>query len=384
MQARWKTTTGWVIAAVVAVILFFAIRGKSNPPPATLAKSSQSFAPKLTHPMGPAAQVSIPPAGAAAVKPEKLQVCGISDLPPSVGDTVDVASYVFDRTRETYDSWKATLINGSDARARAVGLSLQRVDDMFAHSLAADTSLEQLVELATTTRDPAIYRVAVGSCHTGLKDEAPVSLCRHLSLSEWAKLDPDSVLPWLATAAAARNSGDSWAESLAFARAAQAHQVDGNSDSLLASAMDLFPTDATLPERYSAEIHMWGFELARSRPDLVEISRYCTVTALQQSQVHDQCEAVADLLVDHGQTLSDVSRGRTLGQLLGWPAGRLDQLVRERNALFEVLTSHVDLEDWSCGRMARADDLMKRSLQIGELAALRELQAKKDATSPSN
>lgn len=375
MQARWKTITG--IAAVAAVI--FWLHSRPAPPPATPSKSPQILTPKLDHPMQPA-PVSTPPptpsAGAATPQP-KLQVCGISDLPPSVGDTVDVASYLFDTTRGTYDRWKAALIGGADARARVAGLALQRVDDIFARSLAADTSLEQLVELATTARDPDIYDVAVGLCQTGLGNEAPVAECRRLSLLEWTKIDPDNATPWLANAAAARDKGDSWAESVAFARAAQAHKVDDDGEALLAAAMAVFPTDATLPERFAAEVHLWGYQAARGRPDLAEISRYCSVTALQQSQIHDQCDAVAELLVDHGGTLLNFSRGRSIGRLLGWPAAKLDQLVRERDTLLQLLASNGGAEDWSCGHMAWTDDFMKRHGEIGELAALRELRDKR-------
>jgi hypothetical protein len=313
-----------------------------------------------------------------------LEVCGVTDLPAAVGDTVTVPQYLFDSNRESYDRWKTVLINGTDPRARAMGLSLQRVDDFFAKSLAADTSLEQLVELASTAHDPDIYGVAVGFCHTEVGDEyPPVPLCRHLSLAEWARLDPDNAVPWLATAAAARKKGDTWAESNAFARATQAHKVDRDNDTLFATALASFPPDATLPARVAAELQMFGYQAARGRPDFSEISRYCTPTALQQSQVHDQCEALAELLVDHGTNLLDVSSGRTLGQRVGWPAARVAQLAQERDALFQVLVSHEDIGDGSCGQMAWEDNFLKRRVQIGELAALRELRAKQSAAAPS-
>ena len=364
---------------MLAAILFFTSRGKPHSPPATsTTKSPQTLASEPGRSMKPGTSAT-PSADATPTKP-KLEVCGVTDLPPAVGDAVEVSQYLFDTTRETYDRWKTALINDTDPRARAVGLALQRVDDTFAKSLAADTSLEQLIGLATTTQDPDIYSIAVGFCHTGLGDgEAPVPLCRRLSLSEWAKLDPDNAVPWLANAAAARQKGDSWAESAAFAQASQAHKVDGDNEALLTTAMAVFPADATLSARFAAELRLWGYDAARARPDFSELSRYCTPTALEQSQVHDQCEAMADLLVDHGGTLLDFSRGRLIGQRLGWPAARVDPLAQEKDALLQLLASKAGAEDWSCGHMAWTDNFLQRRLQIGELAALRELRDKKSS-----
>jgi hypothetical protein len=295
-------------------------------------------------------------------------------LPRTVTDAGDVSQYVFDMSHETYERWKAEMIGGSDVRARAVGLSLQRVDDISAGSLAADTSLEQLVELATTARDPIVYGIAVGVCKTGLADDA-VPACRRLSLSEWAKIDPDNAVPWLANAAAARDNGDSWAESVAFARAAQTHKVDNYSDASLSVALAALPADAARPERIVAETHLIGYDAALARPDIREISRYCSDTALQQAQIHDQCDTVAQLLVDHGGTLLNFFLGRSIGKRVGWPAGRLDELARERDALVGLLTPNGD-QEWSCNYMARADEFVQRRAQVGELAALRELRAK--------
>ena len=242
MQARWKTITG-IAAVVVVIVLSLALRPNHREPVsplATVPKWHRIFASKPDQPTQPA-RVSTPPASSTdtAVKKPELQVCGMGDLPPSV-DASDVNRYIADATRETYERWKSVLLDSSDVRARAAGLSLQRVEDGFAGSLAADTSLDQLVELAVTARDPVVYGVAVGACKTGLPDDTAAA-CRRLSLSEWAKIDPDNAVPWLATAAAARGNGDSWAESVAFARAAQTHKVDNYTESLLSVALGARP-----------------------------------------------------------------------------------------------------------------------------------------------
>lgn len=308
----------------------------------------------------------------------------MDDLPRTVMDAGDVGQYVFDTSRETYDRWKAALLGGSDARARAVGFSLERIDEISAGSLAADTSLEQLVDLATTAHDPVIYGIAVGVCRTGLTgDTAPA--CRRLALSEWAKLDPDNAIPWLANAAAARNNGDSWAESVAFARAAQAHKIDNYSETSLSAALAVLPSDAALLQRIATENYVIGYEAARARPDVNEVSRYCSATALQQAQIHDQCDALAELLVDHGGTLINYFLGQSIGRRVGWPAARLDQLARERDTLLGLLTLNGE-EEWSCSYIAREDEFLRRRARVGELAALREMQAERAAapTPPSN
>ena len=378
MQARWKTITGWVIAAAVAVAVFLAIHGSRSepvpPPRRPVSKSPQISAPKPGRP-AELARTTVPP-DTAATKPQ-FEVC-VDGRPRTVTltDPGDVSQYVFEMKPETYDRWKSALIGGADARARAVGLALQRFDDISAGSLAADTSVEQLVDLATTARDPVAYGVAVGVCKTGItEDVAPA--CRRLTLSEWSKLDPDNAVPWLAAAATARNNGDSWAESVAFARAAQAHKVDDYGKSSLSAALAVLPADTSRPERLAGQIRLIGYEAARARPDIMETSRYCSAAPLQQSKIHDQCDAVAELLVDQGESLLNFSLGRSIGQRVGWPAARLDQMAQERDALRGLVNSSGGNGMLSCDAMAWQDDFLKRRGEVGELAALRELRDKR-------
>ena len=322
------------------------------------------------------ARVNAPPASAVSPKPE-LQVCGIVDPIRSAADAADIDHHIADATHEAYEHLKAALLGGSDVRARAMGLWLQRRDDFFAGSLAADTSLDQLVELAVTARDPVVYGAAVGACKTGPTDDTSAA-CQRLSLSEWTKIDPDNALPWLATAAAARANGDSWAESSAFARAAQTHKVEDSGESLLGVALGALPADVRGFVRASLEIQLAGIAAGQVQP-LAEIRRFCSETALQQSQIHDQCAAMAELLVDHGGTLLNFSLGRAVGQSVGWPAAKLDQLAREKDALLR-LTALDGGQAWSCSAMARRDEFLTRRSQIGELAALRELRDKSEQT----
>ena len=379
MQARWKTTTGCVIAAVVAVALFFAIHGKPDPPRATLAKSPEVSVPP---PRDPTDLAPVTPPPGTAPKEIKLEVCGADGQPHTVTatDSSDASQYVLEMKPETYDNWKSALIGGPDVRGHAMGLLLQRLDDFFSGTLAADTSLEQLVELATMAHDPVVYGIAVGVCQTGTTaDVAPA--CRRLSLSEWTKLDPDNAIPWLATAAAARANGDSWAESVAFARAAQAQKVDNYDQSSLAAALAALPANTPRPERLSGQIRLLGYNVAWARPDISEISRYCSASALQQAQIHDQCDAVAGLLVDHGGTLLNFSMGSAIGRRVGWPTARVEEMTRELDTLRALGSANGGQGILSCDSMAWNDEFLKRRSQIGELAALRELQAKSTTAS---
>jgi hypothetical protein len=372
MQERWKTTTGCAIAAVVAAALFLAIHSKPDLPPATPAKSQPAIvAPKPIRPTEPT-QVTASPG--TAPKEVKFEVCGVDGQPHTV--TAADASDIDMNAAETYDRWKTALINSPDAPARAVGLTLQRIDTLG--SLAADTSLEQLVELATRTHDPTAYAIAVGICKTGFAEDVEPA-CRRLSLSDWTKLDPDNALPWVASAASARNNGDSWAESVAFARAAQAHKVDDYSQSSLSAASAAFPADTPPMERLAGEIRFFGVDAARFRPDIREISQYCSTAAIQQSQIHDQCDAMAELLVEHGGTLLNFGVGRSIGKRVGWPAARLEQMKQELDTLREFLFSNERKSVLSCEYMAWHEDFLKRRTQVGELAALRAMRDKQSS-----
>jgi hypothetical protein len=310
---------------------------------------------------------------AETIVPAKgLEVCGLGKVTPATADASGINEYVTAATRKAYDRWKAALVNSSDYRARAVGLALQRFEFRADDSaVEAEESRDELIQLAAGAGDPAVYAIAVGLCRTALTDTVTEGACQRISLSEWTRIDPDNAVPWIAAAQAARDKGDTQAESSAFARAAAAHRIDNSGESLLSFALAEIPSDATPLEKATLSIQAVGYEAAWGRPELSEIARYCSEGAVKQDEIRTECSAVAELLVRHGGTVLNLGLGERIGERVGWPSERTSSIARERDAMvkFDAIDEH---DPWSCQSVSRLNAYMEKRIHLGELAALRD------------
>jgi len=117
-----------------------------------------------------------------------------------------------------------------------------------AYAGAATPSIEELVRLAASTRNPQTYVTAMRACRSILVD-APPTGCSALTNDQWAQLDPDNALPWLMKARAARQRKDTEAFEEALLRASHARVFDRRATEyaeLLASADGRDPSVRTL------------------------------------------------------------------------------------------------------------------------------------------
>jgi hypothetical protein len=310
------------------------------------------------------------------------EVCGFGKVPATTADANDINRYVIDKTRKTYDRWKAALLDSSDLRARTIGLVLQWTESHRDDSAArADVSRDELVQLAAGGNDATVYGITAGLCQAGFPNADAAGACERISLTEWARLDPDNGVPWIAIAQAARATGDTRAEAAAFARAAAARKIDSFSESLLSFAINEMPQEAAPLEKLALAIKLIGAEAAWGRP-VVEIMRYCSVDAVKQDETRKECNAVAELLVGPGTTLLNVGLGARLGERVGWPAERVRQITDEKDALLQLGTSY-ERNPWSCDTVSRTNALIAKRAQVGELEALRELREIGASTSAS-
>jgi hypothetical protein len=299
-------------------------------------------------------------------------------VPATTADANDINQYVIATTREAYDRWKVTLLDSSDLRARAIGLVLQRAEFLRNNSaVQADESRDELVQLAAGGQDAAVYAVAAGLCRTGLSDADAAGSCQRITLTGWARLDPDNAVPWIAIAQSARARGDANAEASAFARAAAARTIDNSGESLLSFALSEMPRDATPLEKSALTIEFIGYETAWGRPEISEIGRYCSPTAVHQNATRKECNAVAELLVGPGTTMLYFSFGGTLGQRVGWPAERVRQVVDEKEALLQLETRN-EQNLWSCDTVSRVNAFIVERERVGEIAALRGLRDQRE------
>ena len=293
-------------------------------------------------------------------------------MAPTPASVTDINQYVATQTQPAQQRWETALLNSSNLRSRAVGLIMQERGELVSDELAVQTTeaRDELVQLAAGADDPTVYGLAVGQCQKQLLPGTGTGACGRISLSRWAQLDPDNAAPWLALAQAAHKAGNAQEEASAVAKAAQAQQISSPGQSLLSLAQSEMPQDLTPLEKAALSIEFIGIEAASVIPVYSETTRYCSVDAIRQNETRAECDSLANLLVNRGDSLIDFSIGQRLGERLGWPSERLGELAQERTALFKLVPAD-QANFWSCASLARTNAFMEKRMKLGELQALR-------------
>jgi hypothetical protein len=382
MSGGWKITWRGACAAfgvvIILVVAGWVYKGRSREVK-TLAAAPPVGVRRVR--VSPLTFSNVAPPHAPPAEPGVgLVACGIAKVSHTTDDDSESYDLTISATPETHRRWEAALLDSSDSHARAVGLMIRRFELLRAGSpVQAEESRDELVQLAAGAGDPALYALAVGQCRKSSADADTAGACHRISLSEWARLDPDNAVPWIATAQAARARNDTQAEAIAFARAADTHKIDKSSDSLLSFGLTELPRDITPAEKVSLSIELIGFEAGWGGPELSEISRYCSTEALRRDETHKECDAVAELLVNHGGTILNLGFGARIGERVGWSPERVQGILREREALFRLLPD--ERPGWSCETVYRTNEFIDKRTQLGELGALRDIR---DRGTPSS
>jgi hypothetical protein len=309
----------------------------------------------------------------AKVTGAPLYFCGIGSVALDADDPLAGYRYLQAATRKTAQHWLSSLLNSDDTRARAAGLLLDGKigEEDLAVRPMQERSRDELVALAVGAGDPAVYAFALSACNAYSTPSG--GSCQQLSVTEWARLDPDNAIPWMLLAGKAQARHDAVAASGYFDRAAESHKVDSYNYSLFAYAEPEMPRDATTLERWYLTVQAVGVDSAMRAP-LAPTLRYCN-SAPADVHVKEQCSAVAEVLISSATTLVDYGIGVGLGARMGWSTARVRDLTDQRDAWMQLVISDAesDARDlWSCAVVEKNTSHMTRRLQMGELAALRE------------
>ena len=304
-------------------------------------------------------------------------VCGVGTVQLDSNDRAAPFNYVRRLTGSAQSRWQRTLINSDDLHVRAAGLLLQSrgwqydsVTGMPTRTHDAELARDELVQLAAGLDDLPVYAMAVRACDQS-DEGAPSAACDRISRAKWAAMDADNAAPWLDLAVAAHARSDREAEFAAVSHATQAHRVDFYNDSLLAYASSNVPAEATGLERAAffdglighvgGDGHALGFVRAY----------YCTAEAVKQSSIRQQCEAVAELLANHGRNTLEWDTAAGIGARLGWEPERIIAMRQETLAMFRVET-YSGKDPWSCDNVRALNEFAAIQGQSGELAAARD------------
>ena len=177
-------------------------------------------------------------------------------------------------------------------------------------------------------------------------------------------------------AGVAHAANDTAAEKDAFSRASNAHKVDSYDDSLFTVSTSTLPEDATPLERSFIGVKLIGVEAATPAPQYSVALHYCSVGAMPDVDVKQQCDALAELMVGRGNNMITFAIGEAIGKRVGWPAARVDALEQEKNAMMQAQRQFEpgDADQWSCASVKRFNDYLELRGRFGEIELARELR----------
>ena len=304
-------------------------------------------------------------------------VCGVGTVRVDEKNRAAPFDYVDRVTGPAQGRWQRNLVNSDDYRERAAGLRLlsegwdyDSITGMPAPTRDAVLARDELVQLATGLDDPSIYAMAVRACNQRYDPAPQDTACDRISPTRWAAMDPDNAAPWLEIAASAHARSDQAALFEAVSHAALAHSIDFGNDALLAYASIGMPPETTRLERAAFFDRLIGQKGGEGPVRALSIEPYCTEKAEQQTSVRQQCEALAELMADHGRNTTDLSTAATMGARLGWAAERIARMRQETLAVFRV-ESHSQKDPWSCDDVRAVNEFADLQARSGELAAAR-------------
>jgi hypothetical protein len=371
VRRRWKWISALILAAVLGCVWWLRLRPSASAPEPVAAAPAPAAFPFLW-PAGIPNPVLKP--ASKGDHSSEIEVCGVGRIKLDLDDAAGVSKYFDSLTKNSRMRWLATLRNSDDYRARATGLYLEGIFDRDSPQKDPEAARDELVQLAVGTRDPAAFALAYTKCIKGVGDYASQGACPQLSIDDWARADADNAVPWLQLAAKARRQDDAAAEAAAFAQAAQAHQYESYNWSLFSFAKAEMPDDVTAADRWFLTAEVIGVEAAMPMPYL-PLFQYCSREALSDATVHQQCNALAELIVNKAATLSEFSMGKALGARVGWPKDRVDKLTQEFKASMQALnqmTPSDPEQQWSCNSVARGNAFMSQLNELGERGLARQ------------
>jgi hypothetical protein len=380
-----KVNRQWTVVSIALVLLIGAVWYRQHSSPlhenAAMPASSSAITPRpiaVTHPSSTASKRGTANNhDAKDIEERETVVCGVGTVQVDPKDKAAPFHYVDRLTGIAQSHWRRSLLNSDDYHERAAGLLLQStgwdydpITGMPARTHDAQLARDELVQLAVGLDDLPIYAMALGACDPiddgGVKGAA----CNQISLAKWADMDPDNAAPWLEMARAAHSQSDQAAELDAVNHAVQAHTVDFYNDSFLGFASSGMPSETTALQQaafFRGRIgHVGGDGYAHS----FVTSQYCTAAAVGSSSIHQQCEALAELLADHGRNTLDVSAAATIGTRLGWASERVSAMREEVLAMFRA-ENYSGKDPWSCDNVRALTEFASVQARSGEVAAAR-------------
>jgi hypothetical protein len=251
--------------------------------------------------------------------------------------------------------------------------------------LPAETAAERLAAtaelqlLALQTRDPLALTWAMDAC------SRRGATCDPQLLPAWLQAEPDNLAPWLRL----------WAAEAARATAAGQPLPAARVDELLASmaqtrhhslhfgrmsgtVMSAVPADVPGYLRMVLAIDLIGRDAALSMASPEPLVAACRAAAGATPPDADRlgrCDAVAQVMAGHSDTLVGTGVGVRLGQAIGWPAAQVRQLRADIDALHAGVPDIDERQPLACAAIVPLEQHLAQVGALGEVAALRQRAA---------
>ncbi len=378
---RWAWAGALLVALLVALLIAVLSLWPAAEPvvAATALGSAQAVPPSAHLQVGPPAptpallQTLLAPA--PALTPQEAPVwdsCGVGRLPRPPGSTASGADlYTQMPAHLGADPTAAALerlvlaLDAGNPRAQAAAVMLRGSD---ARGVAA---VPALAALAASSADPVVASWLLMRCGR----QAP---CSPADAQRWADLEPDNLAAWLRVA---EHEPARLAEVLQ--RAPHAKRFDLHQMAWLDTVLQALPADV-LPY---VQMQVWavvvGVEAAIAIPNVGLLGVHCRAPLEPGSARQQDCAAIAQVLLAPSDNLIGRGVGLRIAERSGTPKAQTDAWRAEMAVGQQRLWQSFDAQQpLSCKAVTQTQAWLQLRKQLGELGALRALNAQAAASAP--
>ncbi len=226
----------------------------------------------------------------------------------------------------------------------------------------------ELIKLAETTNDPDVYAMAFHQCQ-----KKKAAGCSNVTAEQWAKLDPDNAVPWLAIAGGAIQRKDAVAGDAALEKFASLPKLNSRKPPLA----DVLQSEQiqSLAPMTKANV---GFNLMATNGslmlyDLGRFGKYCGLEFASSDKRKEICGLVANRFADQDEDWVTKMMGRNIGERAGWSKSRTGAIKAEFEEYISLAIEEVsDPKMLSCDGLTRLNERAIDMLKLSEIGAFRK------------
>jgi hypothetical protein len=297
-----------------------------------------------------------------ARQPGEVEVCGEGAAAPDSPAQAQLLAQADARTRRVLQTHLQQMRDARDPQLRAAALMLQG-------------DLAALRELTTRSADPVVHAYAHQAClRTALRSPGG---CAGFSVQRWAEVDPDNAVPWLALGDEALARGDPAAADAAYARAAQAAQVQAHEHRLVAQLWDARSRTLSAHDSLALLKGLAPLQAQLVHRSRLPLIRHCRAVRAADDERRATCDDLAQLFAARAVTLQDYQYTARLAEAAGWPAPMVEQLRANAQALRRLAAPPVATTEFpggalGCAALAQTARALLETSRHGAMPVLRE------------